>query len=183
MSIHNSIWITVFSSGQDNQWRVIENIRSYFRDCDYIFCAFKEHDYDQNDDMEFLSHVLHLINLLLDVKHTFCQPIVVCDISVDYIKKRMENFKCKFIGLNIDELLSNRRISTNMRHNKFLFFTSFEAKKKYEELGLSTINSCTTANVEACIDEAKRYIQAVLDGDIRPRRYLEAAEYMLPANS
>ena len=180
---HSGAWITIYSSRPADTWRVIENLKTHFNDDDYIVCTFKEHNYNRNNDMEFLSHVLHLTNLLLDIKHTHKNPIIVCDISLAYIMKKMDKFDCSFIGLNIDELFSNRRITTNVRHNKFIFFPNFESKKEYEGMGLSTTNSCTTANVDACITEAKRFIEELLAGNFPLPKYPEFHSLVPTANN
>ena len=182
MSLHNSVWITIFSHKPADVWQVIEKLNEDFSDSPYVICTFKEYDYNLADDMEFLSHVLNLANMLLDIKHTHYKPIIVCDVSLAYIKKRMENFQCSFIGQNIDELFSNRRITTNLRHNSFIFFPDFQAKTDYQNMNLSTKNSCTTSNVSTCIEEATRYIKVLLSGDLKQDEYPEFHSLVPPTS-
>ena len=182
MARHNGTWISIYSTCPSDSWRVMESLKSHFNDNQYVVFTFKEHDYDRNNDVEFLSHVLHLANQFLDIKHTQKKPIVVCDVPLAFIKKKMENFKCPFLALNIDELFSNRRITSNVRHNKFIFFPNFASKKEYESMQLSSTNSCTTGTTDMCIEEAKRFIEELLAGDFELPEYPEFHSLVPDAN-
>lgn len=173
MAQHASTWITIYSINPHEQWRVMQNLENHFKDDDYVVVIHREQDYDRNNDVDFLSHVLHVLNRLLDIKHCFHRPIVIADVSLDFIRRKLENFKSYFLSINIEELFSNRRISTNLRHNKFLFFPNFESKKEFEDMNLPTGNSCTTSNADVCIEEATRFIETLIGGGIEQNHFPE----------
>ena len=171
MPQHRPIWITIYSAEPKEQSKIIERLKSHFENCPHVICIDKEEDYNRDDDVEFLAHVLYVLNMFLHIKTFYAWPIIISDISMEYILKRMENFGCRALARNIDELYSARRISVGLRCNEFVFFAGLDSKWEFKKMEIPTTNSYTATHTTVCIDEAKRFIQGILDGVLKPDNY------------
>ena len=121
MSENGSIWITIYSANPQQQSEIIKKLQSHFEKIPRVICIGQEKDYNRDNDVEFLAHSLYVLNRLLNIE-PYPSPVVIADVSIDYILKKIDNFDCPALTKNIEELYSA------VRCNEFVFFSGFESK-------------------------------------------------------
>ena len=159
-------WITIYCLQQDEKWSILERLEREYENNLKVFIIARKHNYDPNDEVEFITHAFMMLGRLLRIITECPSVIVIGDTSLDQILHMLKNSPAHHLAKSLDECFSVEKIG-QLRTNQITFFPNETARKDFENRGFSKVESHTTLNNDDCINEIKKFVNKLTAGNFQ----------------